>query len=244
MKSLRASEFTICIHGRFVDKNKIYFRLLFLLTEQTIWVSVKTVNGKLRFEVLKRDEFRCVYCGRGASEVAIEVDHIVPRKLGGLDVIENLAACCRECNSGKRARPIASAPVGVLKQIEVDENLLKNRISDAAAVVEEYKAAKRRAIQRYKMFRSKYCELFEIDPKPMLPHEIQENINDVVTKFEDYGLSFDELIDALIITKRACDKRRLDEDDKEACFRYLFAVCWNKVKALREGQKNGKETKC
>ena len=47
--------------------------------------------------VLRRDEFRCAYCGRSASTI----DHVIPRSRGGADTWENLVACCRRCNSKK-----------------------------------------------------------------------------------------------------------------------------------------------
>ena len=60
-------------------------------------------NYKLRWVVLKRDNFKCVYCGRGAKDGAIlHVDHKVPKSKWGEDTKENLVACCRKCNLGKR----------------------------------------------------------------------------------------------------------------------------------------------
>jgi hypothetical protein len=64
------------------------------------------VDLKCRFEVLKRDDFTCQYCGRRAPAVAIEVDHVVPRSMGGTDDLTNLVAACFECNSGKSNRPL------------------------------------------------------------------------------------------------------------------------------------------
>jgi ATP adenylyltransferase len=61
------------------------------------------VPGSARYEVLKRARFRCELCGIPASERALEVDHIVPRKHGGRDDLENLQALCWKCNSGKGA---------------------------------------------------------------------------------------------------------------------------------------------
>lgn len=50
--------------------------------------------------VLRRDEFRCAYCGRSASTI----DHVVPRSRGGADSWENLVACCLACNNAKSDR--------------------------------------------------------------------------------------------------------------------------------------------
>lgn len=56
---------------------------------------------KLRFEVLKRDNFTCQYCGRSAPDVPLAVDHIFPFSKGGKHTMENLKTACEDCNIGK-----------------------------------------------------------------------------------------------------------------------------------------------
>lgn len=56
----------------------------------------------LRFAILRRDDFRCFYCGHTSQDgTELHVDHIVARAHGGLDVWENLVTACNECNIGK-----------------------------------------------------------------------------------------------------------------------------------------------
>lgn len=62
------------------------------------------VSGTIRYEVFKRARFRCELCGTIDEEKALEVDHIVPRNLGGSDDISNLQALCFTCNAMKRDR--------------------------------------------------------------------------------------------------------------------------------------------
>jgi hypothetical protein len=59
------------------------------------------VSRRLRFEVLKRDNYTCRYCGAKAPDVALEVDHVIPTTLGGADDPTNLVTACEPCNSGK-----------------------------------------------------------------------------------------------------------------------------------------------
>lgn len=59
------------------------------------------VRKSVRFAVLKRDGFRCVYCGADASEQKLHVDHVKPKSLGGSDDIDNLVTACQPCNLGK-----------------------------------------------------------------------------------------------------------------------------------------------
>jgi 5-methylcytosine-specific restriction endonuclease McrA len=62
------------------------------------------IKKSVRFAVLRRDGFRCVYCGADASEKKLHIDHVMPKSLGGSDDIENLVASCDECNLGKSNR--------------------------------------------------------------------------------------------------------------------------------------------
>ena len=61
----------------------------------------KAIGDKLRFEVFKRDNFKCQYCGMSAPDVVLNVDHIDPVSNGGENNILNLITSCRDCNSGK-----------------------------------------------------------------------------------------------------------------------------------------------
>ena len=60
------------------------------------------VSGSIRYEVLKRAHGRCELCGISMEERALEVDHIVPKNLGGADDIFNFQALCYTCNANKR----------------------------------------------------------------------------------------------------------------------------------------------
>lgn len=63
------------------------------------------VSKRLRYEVLRRDNHTCRYCGQAAPDVPLTVDHVVPTALGGNDDPGNLVTACRDCNSGKSATP-------------------------------------------------------------------------------------------------------------------------------------------
>jgi hypothetical protein len=61
----------------------------------------KNLTKKLRFEVFKRDSFKCQYCGSSSPDVLLEVDHIKPVSDGGLNELTNLITSCFDCNRGK-----------------------------------------------------------------------------------------------------------------------------------------------
>lgn len=70
------------------------------------------LSVRTRFEVFKRDDFTCQYCGRKSPDVVLEVDHIVPRAAGGGDDVVNLTTSCWSCNSGKSDRPLNEIVTG------------------------------------------------------------------------------------------------------------------------------------
>lgn len=59
------------------------------------------ITKRTRFEVLRRDNHTCQYCGAKAPDVVLHIDHIMPKALGGSDSPDNLATACAGCNSGK-----------------------------------------------------------------------------------------------------------------------------------------------
>jgi 5-methylcytosine-specific restriction protein A len=56
----------------------------------------------LRLKVLLRDNWQCRACGRVCTDSKeAHCDHIVPKRLGGLDTMENLQCLCARCNAKK-----------------------------------------------------------------------------------------------------------------------------------------------
>ena len=60
------------------------------------------VSGSIRYNVLRRAKHRCELCGGHEDQVALHVDHIIPRSKGGPDDISNFQALCMTCNTNKR----------------------------------------------------------------------------------------------------------------------------------------------
>ena len=69
----------------------------------------KALSKRTRFEVFKRDQFRCQYCGASAPDVLLELDHITPVAEGGDDFLLNLVTACTACNAGKSAVPLSDS---------------------------------------------------------------------------------------------------------------------------------------
>ena len=64
------------------------------------------ISTSTRVDVLKRDNYRCVFCGATAKDTQLQIDHIVPFSKGGSHDLGNLQTLCVECNRGKSDRII------------------------------------------------------------------------------------------------------------------------------------------
>ena len=87
---------------------------------------------QVRAYVLDREGSRCVYCRR--RNVRLELDHVRPRASGS-DRVDNLVACCHECNIRKDNQPIerflADQP-DLLKRIT--ERLQRSNLASATHI--------------------------------------------------------------------------------------------------------------
>ena len=73
----------------------------FRIVRGIIEMARKGLSKKIRFEVFKRDQFTCQYCGKKAPDVILHVDHIQPVSKGGTNDLLNLITSCQDCNLGK-----------------------------------------------------------------------------------------------------------------------------------------------
>jgi len=72
---------------------------------------------KMRYEIFKRDNFSCKYCGRDVEndKIKLHLDHIIPVSKGGKDIPTNLNTSCSECNLGKYDRLQSKCYIEVIK---------------------------------------------------------------------------------------------------------------------------------
>lgn len=64
----------------------------------------RNINLRMRWTVLKRDNFCCRKCGRSPAKdpsIVLHIDHIVAWSRGGETLLNNLETLCEECNLGK-----------------------------------------------------------------------------------------------------------------------------------------------
>lgn len=69
----------------------------------TLKRKLEDFNVSQKKEILKRDNYRCVICGKGKAEgVELHIDHIKAKDFGGEAVIENGQTLCAQHNFKKK----------------------------------------------------------------------------------------------------------------------------------------------
>ena len=81
----------------------------------------KAISKTLRFEVFKRDSFKCQYCGAEAPNVLLHIDHINAVANGGTNELMNLITSCMPCNLGKRDVPLDYHAAVNKARVQLDE---------------------------------------------------------------------------------------------------------------------------
>lgn len=73
----------------------------------------KVIHNKIQFptkqNILKRDNYTCVYTGVKLGKDNVSVDHIVPKSRGGKDTWENMVCCQLSINSKKASLTLEQA---------------------------------------------------------------------------------------------------------------------------------------
>jgi hypothetical protein len=168
-----------------------------------------TVSKRTRYEVLKRDNHTCRYCGATTPDVKLTVDHVTPVALGGSDDPCNLVAACQDCNYGKASTSPDAALVEDVKQTDL-------KWADAIARAAKIRAAERKKEAAYilafdDMWRPRWCP----DDAP-----------GTLIQLRNAGLPIDEMREAAAI---ALCNRGIDDR-----WRYFCGVAWRKVAKLQD----------
>jgi len=69
-----------------------------------------------RTNVMTRDRFTCQYCGARLPMSQLNYDHVIPRRLGGKTVWENIVTACYPCNARKAGRTPEMAGMRLLRK--------------------------------------------------------------------------------------------------------------------------------
>ena len=81
----------------------------------------KAISKGVRFDVFKRDSFKCQLCGATAPDVLLEIDHIHPVAKGGTNDITNLITACQPCNAGKSDKTLDENTTIMKSRTQLDQ---------------------------------------------------------------------------------------------------------------------------
>jgi hypothetical protein len=174
-----------------------------------------SVSKRLRFEILRRDNYTCRYCGKNAAETELHVDHVLAVALGGKDEATNLVTSCEPCNTGKASIAPDSALVADIEE----KALLWDRA--LALSVEHRLAALDEQRQLIEWFEDEW--IFRHDFAAPMPDDWEASL----IRFAAHGLPVPEIDDALNVAYAAPVK-------PESMWRYFCGVCWRKVETIRD----------
>ena len=170
-------------------------------------------SKKIRFDVFKRDNFTCQYCGRTPPAVVLELDHVIPKAKGGADSIDNYITACFDCNRGKRNHTLDTIPSGVGNNLEI---LKEKRLQLKAfnRLIEKQERESNEAI-------ASINEIFSDNFPGLNP---TETFNKVTIKQFIRCLPVAKVRDAMAL---ACSTK---PNAPEAALRYFCGICWNWIK--------------
>lgn len=179
------------------------------------------ISKRLRFEILRRDNFQCRYCGAKPPEAELRVDHVKPEALGGSNEPENLVASCEPCNSGKSSVALDGP---VVADIERDAIRWAQAIRVAAdAMVEEQWAIE----QRNAAFQSAWAT-WTYGGAKKIPVPLPGDWVNTVDRLRAAGLSDQLLSQAVTVAMSA------QHVEPENTFRYFCGVAWRMVGDLQD----------
>lgn len=181
------------------------------------------VSKRTRYEVLRRDNHTCRYCGAAAPEATLTVDHVTPVALGGTDDPSNLVAACKDCNAGKASTSPSATVVEDVKAVDIKW----------AGAIRRVAAARARQRKR----RSEYVDRFVLawgdwhygyDKKPIPKPSSWEA---TIERFYDLGVPIEEVEQCVRV---ACGNDRVRVAET---FRYFCGCVWRVVNEMQEAAK-------
>lgn len=173
----------------------------------------KPISRRLRFEILRRDNSTCRYCGGTAPEVALTVDHVIPIALGGGDDPSNLVTACVSCNSGKTStNPSDGVVADVAASALAYAKALSQAVGERTTRLDAEEALVRKFYEEWRDFMS-------FAPMPPLP----DHYDKTILNYWDAGLTPDDLNRYMQVAQCA-----LNVEDRDI-WRYFCGCCRNEL---------------
>jgi hypothetical protein len=167
------------------------------------------VSKRLRYEVLRRDNHSCRYCGAAAPDAKLAIDHVTPASLGGADSPDNLVTACVDCNIGKTS----SSPDAPLVEDVRRDAVRWARARDAvSALLEQERDA---ALRPQQVFEQAWGDT-------TYRYYLPASWPDSIDAFVRAGLNEDDLL--------FCVGRAMRAPGVSNRFKYFCGVAWSVVR--------------
>lgn len=181
----------------------------------------KPIPKRLRFEILRRDNHACRYCGATAPDARLTIDHVVPVVLGGSDDPSNLVSACRDCNAGKAS---SHPDAQTIADVSADALRWARAMAYAAKLDHE---AEEEVAEALAWFDESWCKwTYEYGPSNDRRRSHCPRPDDwaiTVQRWMDAGLVESDLLHGVNIAMNA---RKPPHSER---WRYFCGVMWNKL---------------
>lgn len=177
------------------------------------------ITQALRYQVMRRDQFTCQYCGAQSPHATLQIDHVVPAALGGSNDPENLVTACAQCNAGKGKSQADEATVAAVSErnlrwadaLAEAAHIVRSGSGDYDGELDEF----RDAWQRWRVNGTN-----ETVPLP-------SGYRKSVVTWLSRGLDIDDLVELIPVAM----EKRLSNSDR---FRYYAGCAWRRVEQIEQ----------
>ena len=176
------------------------------------------ITKKIRFEVFKRDNFTCQYCGKNPPEVTLEIDHIEPVSKGGTNNINNLLTACFKCNRGKSNNLLNKIPNTLVRNLEILTEQ-QEQYKQYKNLINEIETEYQNQIENINIIYNSWFPKFVL----------LETFKNSSVKLFLKKIPYNEIKDAM---NNACSKINHYDDS----LKYFCGICWNIIKEKNNNQ--------
>lgn len=176
------------------------------------------ISTRTRFEIFKRDAFKCQYCGCTPPNVVLHVDHILAVSAGGTNERTNLITACIDCNLGKSNVPLEQ----VIQPIKVAQDIEREKFDQLKQFNAFLKKQRKSKDDWFKQISDVWIRMDGSDPsKFVISGERAKSVKVFLQK-----MTCEDIIDALEIADSRCSYGSQSNN----FLKYFCGICWRKIK--------------
>lgn len=195
----------------------------------------KNIPEKLRFEILKRDEFKCQYCGASGHEVELQIDHIHPVAKGGTNDILNLVTSCKACNIGKGARTLNESELLVTQKAHLEDMRKMYVINEQRKMIVKWKIEIEEDNKKNAESAATYI-LYKCKNQISLTDHFLSTLSKLINKY-DYKVLLEAIDTASETYLRFDNDGNVDKSRLDNYFDKIESICYVKSLPLNEQKK-------